>query len=60
MPSGIERRREIRRRRTRRKNTAKLVSRVEKGTIEKAEAVRKLRKLTPGANIIIAREGWLK
>jgi hypothetical protein len=60
MPSGIERRREIRRRRTRRKNTAKLVGRVEKGTIEKAEAVRKLRKMTPGASVIIEREGWLK
>lgn len=60
MPSGIERRREIRRLRTRRKNTAKLITRVEKGTIEKAEAIRKLRKMTPGADVIIKREGWDK
>ncbi|MFK8115647.1 MAG: DUF6800 family protein [Rubripirellula sp.] len=60
MPSGIERRREIKRLRTRRKNTAKLIARVEKGTIEKAEAIRKIRKMTPGADVIIAREGWAK
>ncbi|MGB7347282.1 MAG: DUF6800 family protein [Pirellulaceae bacterium] len=59
MPSGIERVREIRRLRTRRKKTAMLVARVKKGTMDKAEAVRKLRKLTPGAEVIIQREGWL-
>ncbi|MDA9778169.1 hypothetical protein N9D38_06985 [Rubripirellula sp.] len=58
MPSGIERVREIKRLRTRRKNTAKLIARVKAGSIEKAEAIRKLRKLTPGADVIIEREGW--
>ncbi len=55
--AGIERVREIRRLRTRRKKTAKLIARVKAGTMDKAEAARKLRRLTPGADIIIAREG---
>ena len=55
--AGIERRREIRRLRTRRKKTAMLLDRAKKGTMDKAEAARKLRKLTPGADEIIAREG---
>ena len=55
--AGIERVREIRRLRTRRKKTAILLARAKKGTMEKAEVVRKLRKLTPGADVIIAREG---
>lgn len=55
--SGIERVREIRRLRTRRKKTAILLARAKKGTMEKAEVVRKLRKLTPGADVIIQREG---
>ena len=58
MTSGIERRREIRRLRTRRKKTANLVARVKAGTMDKAEAIRKLRMLTPGANVVIDREGW--
>ncbi len=58
MTGGIERVREIRRLRTRRKKTAKLIARVKAGSMEKAEASRKLRKLTPGAEVIIAREGW--
>jgi hypothetical protein len=58
MPSGIERRREINRLRTRRRKTALLVARVKAGTIEKDEAIRKLRKLTPGAEVVIEREGW--
>ena len=58
MPSGIERVREIRRLRSRRKKTAKLVARVKAGTMDKAEAIRKLRRLTPGADVIIQREGW--
>jgi hypothetical protein len=58
MPSGIERVREIRRLRTRRQKTAKLIARVKAGSMDKAEAVRKLRKLTPGADVIIQREGW--
>jgi len=55
--AGIERVREIRRLRTRRKKTAKLLDRARKGTMEKAEVVRKLRRMTPGADVIIAREG---
>ena len=58
MPSGIERVREIKRLRTRRKKTANIIARVKKGTMDKAEAMRKLRRLTPGADVIIAREGW--
>ena len=58
MPSGIERVREIRRLRSRRKKTAKLIARVKAGSIDKTEAIRKLRKMTPGADVIIAREGW--
>ena len=56
MPSGIERRREIRRRRTRKKKVAHLVARAKAGTMDKAEVVRKLRMITPGAQIIIDRE----
>ena len=48
MPSGIERVREIRRLRSRRKKTAKLIARVKAGSMDKTEAIRKLRKLTPG------------
>jgi hypothetical protein len=58
MTAGIERVREIRRLRTRKKKTAMIIARVKKGTMDKAEAIRKLRKLTPGANVIIEREGW--
>ena len=55
--AGTERRREIRRLRTRRKKTAQLIKRAGAGTIEKAEAARKLRRMTPGAEVVIAREG---
>ncbi|MEM9364703.1 MAG: DUF6800 family protein [Planctomycetota bacterium] len=55
--AGTERRREIRRVRARRRKTAKLVARAKAGTMEKAEAIRKLRKLTPGADVVIEREG---
>ncbi len=58
--AGIERVREIRRLRTRRKKTSMLISRVKAGSMDKSEAIRKLRKLTPGADVIIAREGWAK
>ncbi len=58
MPSGIERRREINRLRTRRRKTANLIARVKAGTMDKSEAIRKLRRLTPGADIVIEREGW--
>ena len=54
---GTERRREITRLRARRKKTIKLLNRVKAGTIEKAEAARKLRRMTPGADVIIKREG---
>ena len=58
MTAGIERVREIRRLRSRRKKTAKLIARVNAGTMDKTEAIRKLRRLTPGADVIIKREGW--
>ena len=32
-------------------------ARAKKGTMDKSEVVRKLRQLTPGANVIIEREG---
>lgn len=60
MPSGIERVREIRRRRTRRKKVAKLLARAKAGTMEKSEVVRKLRRMTTGAEVIIEREGLRK
>jgi hypothetical protein len=54
---GTERRREISRLRARRKKTAQLLNRVKAGTIEKAEAARKLRRMTIGSEVIIKREG---
>ena len=54
--AGIERVREIKRLRARRKKTQNLLARAKKGTMDKAEVVRKLRKLTPGADVIIKRE----
>jgi hypothetical protein len=57
MPSGIERVREIKRLRTRRKKVAKLLTRAKAGTMDKSEVARKLRRLTPGADVIIKREG---
>ena len=57
MPSGIERVREIKRLRTRRKKVAKLIARAKAGTMEKTEVIRKLRRMTPGADVIIEREG---
>ncbi len=58
MTAGIERVREIKRLRTRRKKTANIIARVKKGTMDKSEAIRKLRRMTPGADVIIEREGW--
>lgn len=55
--AGTERRREIARLRARRKKTINLLQRVKAGTMEKTEAARKLRRLTPGADVIIKREG---
>ena len=57
MPSGIERVREIKRLRTRRKKVPKLIARAKAGTMEKTEVIRKLRRMTPGADVIIEREG---
>ena len=57
MTAGRERVREIRRRRTRRKKTAKFLAKVKNGTMEKAEAARKLRRMTSGADVVIKREG---
>lgn len=57
MPGGIERVREIKRLRTRRKKTANLIARAKAGTMDKAEVCRKLKRLTPGAEVIIKREG---
>ena len=52
---GTERTRELRRRRHRRKKVTKLLARAEKGSpAEKAVVVEKLRRLTPGADTIIA------
>ncbi|MEZ6091280.1 MAG: DUF6800 family protein [Pirellulaceae bacterium] len=54
--SGTERRRELRRRRHRRKQIAKLSAKAEKaGPAEKQEIARKLRNLTPGADVLIER-----
>ncbi len=55
--AGTERAREIRRRRARSKKTANILARVKKGTMEKPEAARKLKQMSTGAHIIIAREG---
>ncbi len=56
--AGTERQREIRRLRTRRKKTQLLLAKAKKGNAsDKAEVVRKLRSLTPGADVIIQREG---
>jgi hypothetical protein len=60
MPSGIERVREIKRLRSRRKKVAKLLARAKAGTMDKSEVVRKLRRMTPGADVIIAREGLIE
>lgn len=57
MPSGIERVREIKRLRIRRKKIKNLLARAKAGTMEKAEVARKIRRMTPGADVIIEREG---
>jgi hypothetical protein len=52
---GTERTRELRRRRHRRKQVTKLLNKAEKANAaDKAVIVAKLRRLTPGANAIIA------
>ena len=55
---GTERTRELRRRRHRRKQVTKLLNKAEKASAaDKATIVAKLRRLTPGANTIIANNG---
>ncbi|HBJ35950.1 MAG TPA: hypothetical protein DDZ51_14620 [Planctomycetaceae bacterium] len=56
--AGTERQREIRRLRTRRKKTKMLIEKAKKASpASKIEIARKLRMLTPGADVIIQREG---
>jgi len=56
--AGTERQREIRRLRTRRKKTQAILAKAKKATpAGKTELARKLRMLTPGADVIIQREG---
>lgn len=58
MATGTERQRELRRLRTRRKKTAMILAKAQKATAaEKVELARKLRRMTPGAEVIIARAG---
>lgn len=53
---GIERHRELRRRRTRRKKIAKLTLKAAKSNpSEKVALAAKLRRMTPGAEVIIER-----
>ena len=55
---GTERTRELRRRRHRTKQVGKLVAKAVKATAaDKAVIVAKLRKLTPGASVIIETHG---
>lgn len=55
---GTERTRELRRRRHRKKQVAKLVKRADAGSAaDKAVVVAKLRRLTPGAEEIIKNNG---
>jgi hypothetical protein len=52
---GTERTRELRRRRHRRKQVSKLLNKAEKASAaDKAVIAAKLRRLTPGASVIIA------
>ncbi len=54
MPSGIERNRELRRRRKRTKTYDKMKAKLPKATAsEKLEIARKLRLMTPGAEVLI-------
>lgn len=58
MATGTERQRELRRLRTRKRKTTKIVAQAKKATpAEKVELARKLRRMTTGAEIIIKREG---
>ncbi len=58
MATGTERQRELRRLRTRTRKTRMILAKAEKATAaEKTELARKLRRLTPGADVIIKRAG---
>lgn len=58
MATGTERQRELRRLRTRKRKTKMILARATKASAaDKQSLVRKLRQLTPGADVIIAREG---
>lgn len=53
--AGTERQRELRRRRKRRVKVTKLKGRLDKATqSEKVEIARKLREMTPGAEVLIS------
>jgi hypothetical protein len=55
--AGTERQRELRRSRTRRKKTQQILAKAKKANpAQKADLARKLRMLTPGADVIIKRE----
>lgn len=59
--SGSERKRELRRRRHRKKKVAKLLTKATKASAaDKAGIVDKLRKLTPGADVLIDAHGLEK
>lgn len=56
--AGTERQRELRRLRARRKKTQQILAKAKKAnSATKVELARKLRMLTPGADVIIKREG---
>lgn len=56
--AATERRRELRRLRTRRRKTQKILAKAKNASAtEKVELARKLRMLTPGADVVIQREG---
>ena len=58
MATGTERQRELRRLRTRLRKTRMILAKAQKASpAEKQELVRKLRRMTPGADVIIQRAG---
>ncbi len=58
MAVGTERQRELRRLRTRKRKTQMILVKAQKATAaEKVELVRKLRRMTPGADVIIKNAG---
>ncbi len=54
---GTERTRELRRRRHRKKKVLKLVERAGKSGADKEAIFQKIRRLTPGADVVIANHG---